>query len=346
MNKTMPLASRRSVLKGMAGTALGLGAGRLVTFGSANASEIVSIQQQLDWLPSNQILGDVVAQQLGFYRDEGLDVTIAPGGPNFNGIPAVASGQVFMGSVSSSPHIMLARAGGIPIKCIACGYQQHPFSYVSLPSNPIRTPQDLRGKRVGIPPSTKVLLQLLLAKHGIPEDEVTILPTGGEPGPLLAGQVDAISDWETDAILNPLGPDRVVLRLWDSGIQLYANPYYVRDQTLQESPEQIAAFIRATAKGWAYAYANREEAVRLYVEAYPSSDFDIELGLVDKCLSYVFNEETARLGWGTMQPDIWRDQILMYDSLGQFADNPVPTVEEMMTMSILEATDAARPRLG
>jgi NitT/TauT family transport system substrate-binding protein len=341
----LSMTSRRTVLRGAGAAALGLGTGRLLTFGTAKAAETMPIQLQLDWLVSNQILGDVAAKSLGYFEEEGLDVTISPGGPQFNGIPAVASGQALMGNVSSSPHIMLARAGGVPIKCIAAGFQRHPFAYFSLPRNPIRKPEDMRGKKIGTPQVSTILLRALLKANGISEDELEIVPMGSEPGPLLQGQVDAMTFWETDPIVKPLGPDAIILRLWDAGVQLYASPYYVSDSTLESQPDRVAAFIRATAKGWAFAKENPEKAVDLYVAEYPAMDRASELEQVNLLLSYVFNEETAANGWGTMREEIWANQLRMYDELGQFADRKAPTVDEMMTLSILEQTKDARPKL-
>jgi NitT/TauT family transport system substrate-binding protein len=337
--------TRRSLLKGGAAAIVGIGTARILSFGPAEAAETVAIQEQLDWLMSNQQLGDVVAKRLGYFEEEGLNVTIVPGGPQFNGIPAVASGQAMMGNVSSSPHIMLARAGGVPIKCIATGFQRHPFAYFSLPRNPIRTPADMRGKRIGTPQVSVILLRALLKANGIREDELEIVPIGSEPAPLLTGQVDAMTFWETDPIVKPLGPDRIVLRLWDAGVKLYASPYYVSDQTLKEQPDRVAAFIRAVSRGWAYAKENPEKAVDLYVAEYPTFDKAAEMEQVDLLLSYVFNDETKENGWGTMREEIWANQLKTYDELGQFADRKAPTVDEMMTLSILEATKDQRPKL-
>ncbi|RWI87927.1 ABC transporter substrate-binding protein [Mesorhizobium sp.] len=338
--------TRRCLLKGAGSALIGFGATSVLkTVGVAAGAETLSMQLQLDWLMSNQFLGDVAAKRLGYFEEEGLDVTISPGGPQFNGIPAVASEQALIGNVSSSPHIMLARAGGVPITCVAAGFQRHPFAYFSLPRNPIRTPAEMRGKRIGTPQVSVILLRALLKANGIQENELDIVPMGSEPGPLLTGQVDAMTFWETDPIVKPLGPDAIILRLWDAGIRLYASPYYVSDSTLRRQPDRVAAFVRAVSRGWAYAKQNPEKAVDLYVAEYPSADRASELEQVGLLLSYVFNDETKTAGWGAMQREIWADQLDMYEQLGQFTNRKAPTVDEMMTLSILDATQADRPKL-
>jgi NitT/TauT family transport system substrate-binding protein len=344
------VSRRRFVMGGGAGAAGGLVSGSiLLRIPRANAAGTLSIQEQLDWLPSGQILGDTVAKSLGYFEEEGLDATLVPGGPNVNGVASVASGQATVGNLSSSPNLMLARASGIPIKCIAVGFQQHPFAFFSLPKNPVRTVEDLRGKKVGMVQTAFVLMKAMLKMHNIPESDVTVVALGGQPGPLLQGQVDVLSNWDIDSMLiEPLGPDRVEMRLWDTGVKLYASPYYTTETTLKEHPEVLAAFIRAVSRGWAYAKANPEKAVELFCRAYPSHDVETEMKSVNLTLSYVFNAETAKNGWGTMTTKIWSDNIAMYDDLGQFAvaGRKAPTVEDLMTMAILDATANARPKLG
>ena len=124
---------------------------------------------------------------------------------------------------------MLARSAGIPVKCIAAGYQQHPFTYFSLAKDPIRTPKDMIGKTIATQPTAKILLKALLAKNGIAASDVKVVNMGGDMNQLLTGQASAVTGWLTNAnALKILGPDRVDMKLWDAGIQLYANPIMSR----------------------------------------------------------------------------------------------------------------------
>lgn len=126
-----------------------------------------TVRMQLGWLASNGITGEVMADSLGYFEEEGLALEIIPGGPNVDGVASVASGASNLGSISSSPSLMLARSAGLPVKCIAAGYQRHPFTYFSLDSNPVRTPQDLIGKTVATQGTARILLRAMLAHNGI-----------------------------------------------------------------------------------------------------------------------------------------------------------------------------------
>ncbi|MEJ6394614.1 ABC transporter substrate-binding protein [Gymnodinialimonas sp. 2305UL16-5] len=305
-----------------------------------------TIRMQLGWLASNGITGEVMADTLGYFEEEGLALEIVPGGPNVDGVASVASGANNFGSISSSPSLMLARAAGLPIKCVAAGYQRHPFTYFSLDSNPVRTPQDLIGKRVATQGTARILLRALLAHNGISEDDVEVAVMGADMAALMNGQVDVVTGWSTNTgALAVLGDQRVDLPLWDAGIQLYANPYYTTDEMLAEHGDKITGAIRAIARGWGAAYENPEAAVDALVARYPNLDRDAEMAASPLVLDFSFNDRTAEGGWGTMTPDNWQAQIDVYAVLDQF-DSDAPALDDVMTLDILDATADARPTLG
>lgn len=337
---------RRSFLKSLGATAGMATAGTFVSFNKAAAQGLTEVTLQLGWLASNGILGEVAADAQGFFEEEGLALNITPGGPNVDGVASVASGRANLGSISSSPSLMLARSQGVPVKCIAAGYQQHPFTYFSLEKNPVREPQDLIGKTVATNGTARILLDALLAANDISPDDVEVLVMGSDMSPLMTGQADVVTGWKTNtSALEVLGDQRVDLSLWDAGIQLYANPYYVNDDSLQNDPELVQAMLRAVAKGWGWVHENPEAAVDLLVERYPNLNREDELNTVDLVLDYSFNEATAERGWGTMTKENWQAQIDTYESLGQF-ENEAPSVDDVMTLSVLEATADARPTYG
>jgi NitT/TauT family transport system substrate-binding protein len=206
----------------------------------------------------------------------------------------------------------------------------------------VATAKDMVGKKVGIQPTGVVLLKALLAKNNIPESGVEIIPIGADMSPLLTGQVDVVTGWQTNVTaLKPLGPDRVDLRLWDAGVRLYALPYYATVKTIQTQPAVLQKFLRATAKGYAYANANRDASADLLVKEYPNLNRNDEKVGIDAMMGYAFNDLTKANGWGTMDPAVWQDQISLYAQLGQFSKR-TPKLDEVMTMEILNATRDAR----
>ncbi len=311
----------------------------------AGAQGKTVINMQLGWLMSGNQLGEVVAKSLGYYDATGIDLKFQPGGPSIDGVAVVAAGRHEVGQISSSPSLMLAASQDIPIKCFASGLQQHPYAFFSLKKNPVNAAKDLVGKKVGIQATGVILLRALLAKNNIPEKDVTIVTIGSDMTPLLTGQVDVVTGWLTNTTaLKVLGDQMVALRLWDTGVQLYALPYYATVDTLKSKADVLAKYLVASGKGWAYAKENPEKAVDLLIKEFPNFNRDDELVAARTQLGYGFTDKTKAEGWGTMDPAVWQSQIDLYAQLGQFSKR-TPKLDEVITMDVLKATAADRPKL-
>ncbi len=144
-----------------------------------------------------------------------------------------------------------------------------------------------------------ILLRALLAKNKIPEKDVTIVTIGADMAPLMTGQVDVVTGWLTNTTaLKVLGDQRVDMRLWDTGVKLYALPYYATATTLKTKADVLAKFLRASGKGWAYASANRDKAVEHLVKEFPNLVAADEREALDVMLQYSFTAEdgAGRLG--------------------------------------------------
>jgi NitT/TauT family transport system substrate-binding protein len=327
-------------------TLIAAGGAALINVRPASAADAQTIEMQLGWIGGGNQLGEVAAQVLGYYAEEHLELKIVPGGPNNDGIATVASGRSAVGQVSSSPSLMLAVSQDLPIRCFAVSAQKHPYAFFSLAKNPVHTAADLRGKKVGIQATAAVLLRALLSKNGIDPKDVQVVTIGSDMMPIMTGQVDVVTGWLTNTTaLKVLGPDRVALRLWDTGVHLYANPYYATPETIQTKGDVLARYLRASAKGWGFAYANRDRAIELLIKQYPNLVAADERAAADVMLDYTFDERTKQGGYGTMEPDVWKDQINLYASLNQFTKR-TPKLDEVMTLDILKATADSRPRIG
>ena len=334
--------SRRTILTGTASAI----AGAALAFPARAAGAPQTVEMQLGWIGGGNQLGEVAAQRLGYFADEGLELKIQPGGPNNDGVAAVASGRSAVGQVSSSPSLMLAASQDVPVRCFAVSAQKHPYAFFSLPAKPVRAPADFRGKKVGIQATGAVLLRAVLAKNNIDPKDVGIVVIGSDMMPLLTGQVDVVTGWLTNTTaLKVLGPDRVQFRLWDAGVKLYANPYYAMSDTVAKQPDLLAKFLRASARGWGFAHANRDKAVELLVQQYPNLVATDERAAADVMLNYTFDERTKAGGYGTMDPAVWQSQIDLYAQLGQFTKR-VPRLDEVMTLAILDRTADTRPKIG
>ena len=160
----------------------------------------------------------------------------------------------------------------------------------------------------------------MLKKNDIAEKDLEIVIIGSEMTPILTGQTDVVSGWITNTTtLKPLGPDRIDLRLWDTGVRLYALPYYATKDTIEKKADMLAAYTRAVSKGWEYALKNTEKSVDFLVKEYPNLKRDDEIEGSKALLTFAFNANTAANGWGAFDPAVWSEQIKLYDDLKQFS---------------------------
>ena len=160
-------------------------------------------------------------------------------------MPPVVTGQAKLGQFSDSAQLLLARAAGVPIKIMACCFRAAPFAFYSLPRAPIRSVQDMIGKRIGIQPTARYVLDAILLKNNIDPSRLTITNIGFDMTPLTTGQVDAVTGWITNTkALSVIGPDRIDLPMKDTGLPSYANVYFATDEALDRDADTLAKVLR------------------------------------------------------------------------------------------------------
>ena len=254
---------RRSLLK----TSLiagGLSAGGAAVDRRASRRARPSINMQLGWIAGGNQIGEVVAKRLGYLRAGRHRLRDPARRPQHR-----RRGHRRLRPLRGGPGVVqpVADARG---RRRACRSSASPSARRSIPTPSSRSPrtrcarpQTWSARRSASRPPAAVLLRALLAKNKIAEKDVKIVTIGADMAPLLTGQVDVVTGWLTNTTaLKVLGPDRVDLTLWDAGVQLYALPYYATTKTLETQADVIAAFLRATARGWAYATSQQRRGGR------------------------------------------------------------------------------------
>ena len=225
--------------------------------GSAQAQK--SIKFSLDWKFEGPAAPFVVALDKGYYKAEGLDVTIDSAGGSLEPINRVASGTYDMGFGDVNSLIKFRDANpGTPIKAVFMFYNKPPFSIVGRKSRGVTKPKDLEGKKLGAPAPDGAYAQwpIFVQANGIDASKVTIENVGfpvREPM-LAAGQVDAITGFSFSSFINlkdkgvPVD-DITVLLMADHGVNLYGNVVIVNPKFATENPEAVKGFLRGLVKG-------------------------------------------------------------------------------------------------
>ena len=230
------------------------------------------ITLQTSWIPSVQFSGSYIADADGYYADEGLDVEILPGGPDVDPLAVVAAGQADIG-LSNADFVARANAKGADLVIVAAGFQRNPFAFLSSPDAPIETPGDLVGSRIGVPGGDDAIVNAFVGINDIDEDEMTKVPVGFDVAPLVSGEIDGLVAFYTEqppAYKEATGKDGVTLLMSDYGLDVYAQVYAVRRESLEDadSREAIESFLRAEIKGWNSYVDDVPHAVDLTVNDY------------------------------------------------------------------------------
>lgn len=322
------------------------GAGSSSAASSAASGKLSKVDYQIAWVGDNGVLGDTVALQKGWYKEAGLDMTFRPGGASVDPVTTVASGAVTFGQTSSSPAVMLGRSQGIPVKAFAAACQSWPWAIISKDDNPILKPEDMIGKTIGTQSTGQILVQALLKQNNIDPSKVNVQVVGSEITPLVTGRIDGFTGWTTNLqSYAPLNGKYHAMTLGDAGIPSYAYLYITTDDVLEKRADDLAAFLATTARGWAYARENPDEATDLLLKQFSGLEKQPQMEGGIKLMSYMYDDATAKDGWGTMSTDRWQTLIDLWSKLDQFK-GAAPKATDVMTLDILNATASDRPKVG
>ena len=233
-----------------------------------NDEDTVTVQLALDWYPNSNHIGLFVAQEQGYFEDEGLDVTMyTPVDPS-TVLQTVGAGEDDFG-ISYQPELLLARAQGVPVVSVT-GIAQHPLnSVMTLESSGITRPRDLVGKTVGYPgiPTNEPLLDTMLKADGATGlEDVKLVDVSFDLVPaLISGTVDAVvgAYWTHESILaENEGYPVNIMRMEEWGVpDFYELVMVTSEDTLSERPDVVERFVRAVRRGFEDAMKDPQEGV-------------------------------------------------------------------------------------
>lgn len=291
--------TRRAILQ--AGAAFGAAAA-LPTFASA-ATEA---RLQLSWLHSVQFGGSYIASKKGYWSEQGLTVSLSQGGPNAPVEPPVVTGQALMG-ISAADYTAAAVAEGAPFKIIAVAMQKNPFAIASLAANPVNTPADLIGKKIGMAVANTPVLQALCSLNGLDINGIEIVPTQYDPAPLVSGQVDCLLCWETDlpVAMTIQGVENTTMLMADHGYAIHSQTYIATTDSLANRRADLVAMLRGEVKGWTDYLADPEAAAALTVEMFPDAGLDLPTQVLQaqRQVPLMFSDLTKASGFGWFTDD-------------------------------------------
>ena len=271
----------RSLTAGAGLAVLGAGGGTLLSAcGSSSPSSSASttggapdfgtLDYQLSWIKNVEFAGQYIADTNGYYTDGGFSgVSLMAGGPTVQQDAVVASGKALLGI--GSPDITApAILKGAPLKIIGATFQKNPFCITSLTKDPIATPQDMIGKKIGVQAANTAIFEGLLKANNIDKSKLTIVPVQFDPTVLTTGDVQGFVSYLTNEpiTLAAAGNEVTTFAFAENGLPLVAETFTVLQETIDKDRDKLKAYLTAEIKGWKDAIADPAGTAELAVEKY------------------------------------------------------------------------------
>ncbi|MEL6982801.1 MAG: ABC transporter substrate-binding protein, partial [Actinomycetota bacterium] len=312
----------------------------------AAGAGLTSASLAMGWISNVEYGGNWLALDQGFYEEEGIEIEYLTGGPNAPAPTiAVAAGDAQIGVSASLRRFADAVIEGNDFVIFGTQYQTSPGGVLSLAEKPVRTPEDLVGIRFLGQEGVDITIDAVLDIAGL-EKEYEFIPAGFTPDPLVEGAGDAYSCFVVNQPITleeqfgmVAGEDYVVTTWAELGLPAYANMYFCQRTFLEENPDYLEKFLRATIKGWEL---NTTEdpgvAAALAVDEY-GADLGLDINQQTRQ-----NELQIPLMQGPLTDDkglFWIDADTlggeMWAALEAAGRDSLPDAESVIDLSILEA---------
>lgn len=277
---------------------------------TAAPAALTPVRLPVGYIPNVQFAPLYVAMEKGYYREAGIDVTIDYSFET-DSMALVGSNQLQFATVSGE-QVLLARAQGLPVVYVMAWYQQYPVGIVSLAEKGIKTPADLKGKKVGVPVlsgASYIGLRALLAAGKLTEADLTIETIGfNQVEALVSSQVDAAVVYVANEpiVLASKGYQVNTMKVADYS-QLVSNGLITNETTLAQNPALVKGMADATRRGIEYTIAHPDEAYEIckkYVENLAQADEKVQKEVLATSITLWKAEKpgfSAPAGWENMQ---------------------------------------------
>lgn len=270
--------------------------------------EIEKVSLILNWRPVGDHAPYFVALKKGWYAEEALEVDIQVGKGSGFAVQSVDTGKADFGIADTAVSVT-GRAKGASVRVVSALFAKSPNCVHVWKDSGITHPRDLVGKTVGVPAADtqKVMFPAFAAIIGIDPDQVKFvnIDPAAKTAALATRKVDAIFDLYTGRPLHEqaIPADQLVSLLWaDYGFQAYSNSIITTDKMIEENPDLIKRFIRASLRGWEWTLQNPEEAIKILGE-YHTINQTVLLENLRYVMDFFHSDDYEKNGLGHIDPE-------------------------------------------
>jgi NitT/TauT family transport system substrate-binding protein len=293
---------------------------------AASAQQKAPVSLRLDWVPSAHHIGPILAAQRGYYAAEGLDMSVKPGRGSGSTIQVVASGGDSFGMADAGT-MAVAVSKGAPVIMVANIMQRGPTGMISL-GKKIEQPKELEGKTVGLVPGEgpHVVMLAVMKKYGIPESayRTVALEAAVKVTALLTKKVDTIPGFSFGDYLRARAsnPDVKITLFSDWGVNMLGNGYLVAASMLDQKPQVVRGFVRATIRGWQDAIKDPKAGVEAVMSAYPETNRAFLAAGLPMVIDHMHSDATKGKPLGWMAEEDWKATLEIMKSAGLEGERP------------------------
>jgi len=276
------------------------------TSSQPEAGELTHIRLPMGYIPNVQYAPFYTAVEKGFFTEEGIELEFDYSYET-DGVALVGANELQF-SVVSGEQVPIARAEGLPIVYVMAWYEKYPVAVISMTDQNIHIPEDLAGKRVGLPGlfgANYVGLRALLGAGNLQESDLTLDSIGFNQVEILASGTDeAVVGYIANepVQLKAQGYDIDVILVADY-LDLVSNGIITNEITLSENPALVQRMVSAILKGIQYAVENPEEAFeicKIYVEGLEDADQEVQMEVLRESIKLYQTDP-----YGYSHPDAW-----------------------------------------
>ncbi len=251
---------------------------------------------QLKWLPQSQFMGYYVAQAKGYYKDEGIDIEILPGGSDIIPEQQVYNGVADIG-VTWVSSLLKYQSQGWGLVHVGQIFQKSAMLLVSKASTGIKSPADLKGKKVGswFGGNEYEIYALLEANKLDKDKDLKLVQQDYTMNQVLNGEIDAASamTYNEYGLLLESGlkdSDLNVINMNDAGVAMLEDCLFVNSEWIAKNEDLYVRFLKASIKGWADACADPEAAGKTVFDVDQSVSLDHQIYMAKEISKLVVPE--------------------------------------------------------
>ena len=302
---------------------------------TASKTPPTPVTVQLSFTHQAEFAGFYAAEHQGYYAEEGLQVSFLEGGPEVDFITPVVNGTAQFG-VAQPADLILARAAGKPVRTIAVIYRRSPIVFFSLSDSGITRPQDFVGKQIRSTTTIDRTLRAMMSRLEIEPDQYEVVYLPSDLASFLSGEVPVWGGLLNIFVLEVQRAGHQINLIYpdDYGIHFYGNILITTDGLIQQNPDLVQRFTRATLRGWTHVVENPGTTGDFVQKYNPDANPELENERMIASIPLVNTGEDF-IGW--MKPEVWAhmEQTLREQGL---LTNPL-NLDELYTMEFLQEND-------